>query len=199
MVVDGGTSFEFNDGAIATISLHKEDLLKTVLLDDWTHDCSLVLELHQVWTWDDHWQVKNGLLPQPEGSSSVIDEAKMNWYFYSFAGRIRILLRCWHEIPAGCPTKKLIVSGVLAQTECHAFCCHYSLLRRKLSKAACRTIHFALLDYCHANVNTIRIHAALNIQGCMIMVISLQYFYFYNTWCIFQYLMMTKHYSQVIV
>ncbi|XP_026989896.1 NAD kinase 2, mitochondrial isoform X2 [Tachysurus fulvidraco] len=34
MVVDGGTSFEFNDGAIATISLHEEDLLKTVLLDD---------------------------------------------------------------------------------------------------------------------------------------------------------------------
>ncbi|MCJ8740852.1 hypothetical protein PDJAM_G00063750 [Pangasius djambal] len=34
MVVDGGTSFEFNDGAIATISLHQEDLLKTVLLDD---------------------------------------------------------------------------------------------------------------------------------------------------------------------
>ncbi|XP_060792063.1 NAD kinase 2, mitochondrial isoform X2 [Neoarius graeffei] len=33
MVVDGGTSFEFNDGAIATISLHEEDLLKTVLLD----------------------------------------------------------------------------------------------------------------------------------------------------------------------
>lgn len=34
MVVDGGTSFEFNDGAIATITLHEEDLLKTVLLDD---------------------------------------------------------------------------------------------------------------------------------------------------------------------
>ncbi|XP_076835551.1 NAD kinase 2, mitochondrial isoform X2 [Brachyhypopomus gauderio] len=33
MVVDGGTSFEFNDGAIATISLHNEDLLRTVILD----------------------------------------------------------------------------------------------------------------------------------------------------------------------
>ncbi|TRZ04520.1 hypothetical protein DNTS_007825 [Danionella cerebrum] len=33
MVVDGGTSFEFNDGAIATISLNKADLLRTVLLD----------------------------------------------------------------------------------------------------------------------------------------------------------------------
>ncbi|KAG1940707.1 NAD kinase 2, mitochondrial [Pimephales promelas] len=33
MVVDGGTSFEFNDGAIATISLNKDDLLRTVILD----------------------------------------------------------------------------------------------------------------------------------------------------------------------
>lgn len=32
MVIDGGTSFEFNDGAIATISLSEEDLLRTVLL-----------------------------------------------------------------------------------------------------------------------------------------------------------------------
>lgn len=34
MVVDGGTSFEFNDGAIATISLSDDDLLRTVLLED---------------------------------------------------------------------------------------------------------------------------------------------------------------------
>ncbi|XP_051960186.1 NAD kinase 2, mitochondrial isoform X1 [Xyrauchen texanus] len=33
MVVDGGTSFEFNDGAIATICLNEEDLLRTVILD----------------------------------------------------------------------------------------------------------------------------------------------------------------------
>ncbi|XP_057216766.1 NAD kinase 2, mitochondrial isoform X1 [Triplophysa rosa] len=33
MVVDGGTSFEFNDGAIATIFLNEEDLLRTVILD----------------------------------------------------------------------------------------------------------------------------------------------------------------------
>ncbi|XP_067231429.1 NAD kinase 2, mitochondrial isoform X1 [Chanodichthys erythropterus] len=33
MVVDSGTSFEFNDGAIATISLNEEDLLRTVILD----------------------------------------------------------------------------------------------------------------------------------------------------------------------
>uniref|UniRef100_A0A8C1FKM1 NAD kinase 2, mitochondrial n=1 Tax=Cyprinus carpio carpio TaxID=630221 RepID=A0A8C1FKM1_CYPCA len=33
MVVDGGTSFEFNDGAIATITLNEEDLLRTVILD----------------------------------------------------------------------------------------------------------------------------------------------------------------------
>ncbi|KAG7273766.1 hypothetical protein CRUP_003266 [Coryphaenoides rupestris] len=32
MVVDGGTSFEFNDGAIATISMSEEDHLRTVLL-----------------------------------------------------------------------------------------------------------------------------------------------------------------------
>ncbi|XP_017295604.1 NAD kinase 2, mitochondrial isoform X2 [Kryptolebias marmoratus] len=32
MVVDGGTSFEFNDGAIATISTSEEDQLRTVLL-----------------------------------------------------------------------------------------------------------------------------------------------------------------------
>uniref|UniRef100_A0A672IJ60 NAD kinase 2, mitochondrial n=1 Tax=Salarias fasciatus TaxID=181472 RepID=A0A672IJ60_SALFA len=34
MVVDGGTSFEFNDGAIATISLSEEDQLRTVLLEN---------------------------------------------------------------------------------------------------------------------------------------------------------------------
>ncbi|XP_071321621.1 NAD kinase 2, mitochondrial isoform X4 [Trachinotus anak] len=34
MVVDGGTSFEFNDGAIATISMSKEDRLRTVVLED---------------------------------------------------------------------------------------------------------------------------------------------------------------------
>ncbi|XP_061887366.1 NAD kinase 2, mitochondrial isoform X4 [Entelurus aequoreus] len=34
MVVDGGTSFEFNDGAIATISMSEEDQLRTVLLDN---------------------------------------------------------------------------------------------------------------------------------------------------------------------
>ncbi|KAJ0012773.1 hypothetical protein NQD34_017107 [Periophthalmus magnuspinnatus] len=34
MVVDGGTSFEFNDGAIATISLSDEDQLRTVLLEN---------------------------------------------------------------------------------------------------------------------------------------------------------------------
>lgn len=32
MVVDGGTSFEFNDGAIATITINEEDQLRTVLL-----------------------------------------------------------------------------------------------------------------------------------------------------------------------
>ncbi|KAK0154124.1 NAD kinase 2, mitochondrial [Merluccius polli] len=32
MVVDGGTSFEFNDGAVATISMSEEDQLRTVLL-----------------------------------------------------------------------------------------------------------------------------------------------------------------------
>ncbi|XP_034403246.1 NAD kinase 2, mitochondrial [Cyclopterus lumpus] len=32
MVVDGGTSFEFNDGAIATISMSEEDRLRTVVL-----------------------------------------------------------------------------------------------------------------------------------------------------------------------
>ncbi|KAJ3605460.1 hypothetical protein NHX12_027506 [Muraenolepis orangiensis] len=32
MVVDGGTSFEFNDGAFATISMSEEDRLRTVLL-----------------------------------------------------------------------------------------------------------------------------------------------------------------------
>lgn len=37
MVVDGGTSFEFNDGAIATISMCKEDQLRTVVLD-WPHE-----------------------------------------------------------------------------------------------------------------------------------------------------------------
>ncbi|XP_069819175.1 NAD kinase 2, mitochondrial isoform X2 [Dendropsophus ebraccatus] len=34
MVVDGGTSFEFNDGAIVTISMDREDALCTVILDD---------------------------------------------------------------------------------------------------------------------------------------------------------------------
>ncbi|KAM9331018.1 NAD kinase 2, mitochondrial [Gastrophryne carolinensis] len=34
MVVDGGTSFEFNDGAIVTITMDAEDALCTVLLDD---------------------------------------------------------------------------------------------------------------------------------------------------------------------
>ncbi|XP_013883022.1 NAD kinase 2, mitochondrial [Austrofundulus limnaeus] len=34
MVVDGGTSFEFNDGAIATVSLSPEDRLRTVLLEN---------------------------------------------------------------------------------------------------------------------------------------------------------------------
>ncbi|KAJ8402039.1 hypothetical protein AAFF_G00372740 [Aldrovandia affinis] len=34
MVVDGGTSFEFNDGAIATISMSEEDQLRTVVLRD---------------------------------------------------------------------------------------------------------------------------------------------------------------------
>ncbi|KAM4634445.1 NAD kinase 2, mitochondrial isoform 2-T2 [Polymixia lowei] len=34
MVVDGGTSFEFNDGAIATISMSTEDQLRTVLLEN---------------------------------------------------------------------------------------------------------------------------------------------------------------------
>ncbi|KAM8829102.1 NAD kinase 2, mitochondrial [Spinachia spinachia] len=33
MVVDGGTSFEFNDGAIATISMTEEDQLRTVVLE----------------------------------------------------------------------------------------------------------------------------------------------------------------------
>uniref|UniRef100_A0A3Q1FEW5 NAD kinase 2, mitochondrial n=1 Tax=Acanthochromis polyacanthus TaxID=80966 RepID=A0A3Q1FEW5_9TELE len=34
MVVDGGTSFEFNDGAIATISMCEEDQLRTVVLEN---------------------------------------------------------------------------------------------------------------------------------------------------------------------
>lgn len=34
MVVDGGTSFEFNDGAIATISMSEDDQLRTVLLEN---------------------------------------------------------------------------------------------------------------------------------------------------------------------
>ncbi|XP_032395141.1 NAD kinase 2, mitochondrial [Etheostoma spectabile] len=34
MVVDGGTSFEFNDGAIATISMSEEDQLRTVDLEN---------------------------------------------------------------------------------------------------------------------------------------------------------------------
>ncbi|XP_006000673.1 NAD kinase 2, mitochondrial isoform X2 [Latimeria chalumnae] len=34
MVVDGGTSFAFNDGAIATITTHEDDDLCTVLLED---------------------------------------------------------------------------------------------------------------------------------------------------------------------
>uniref|UniRef100_UPI003AAFF286 NAD kinase 2, mitochondrial n=1 Tax=Centroberyx gerrardi TaxID=166262 RepID=UPI003AAFF286 len=34
MVVDGGTSFEFNDGAIAAISMSEEDQLRTVVLEN---------------------------------------------------------------------------------------------------------------------------------------------------------------------
>ncbi|XP_044287179.1 NAD kinase 2, mitochondrial isoform X1 [Varanus komodoensis] len=34
MVVDGGTSFEFNDGAIASILINAEDALRTVLLEE---------------------------------------------------------------------------------------------------------------------------------------------------------------------
>lgn len=34
MVVDGGTSFEFNDGAIATICMSEDDQLRTVVLDN---------------------------------------------------------------------------------------------------------------------------------------------------------------------
>ncbi|XP_060929613.1 NAD kinase 2, mitochondrial isoform X2 [Limanda limanda] len=34
MVVDGGTSFEFNDGAIATISMSEDDQLRTVVLEN---------------------------------------------------------------------------------------------------------------------------------------------------------------------
>uniref|UniRef100_A0A7M4FBN0 NAD kinase 2, mitochondrial n=1 Tax=Crocodylus porosus TaxID=8502 RepID=A0A7M4FBN0_CROPO len=34
MVVDGGTSFEFNDGAVASILIDTEDALRTVLLED---------------------------------------------------------------------------------------------------------------------------------------------------------------------
>lgn len=34
MVIDGGTSFEFNDGAIATISMSEEDQLRTVVLEN---------------------------------------------------------------------------------------------------------------------------------------------------------------------
>uniref|UniRef100_A0A3Q2P365 NAD(+) kinase n=1 Tax=Fundulus heteroclitus TaxID=8078 RepID=A0A3Q2P365_FUNHE len=34
MVVDGGTSFEFNDGAIASVSTSEEDRLRTVLLEN---------------------------------------------------------------------------------------------------------------------------------------------------------------------
>ncbi|XP_034048351.1 NAD kinase 2, mitochondrial isoform X2 [Thalassophryne amazonica] len=34
MVVDGGTSFEFNDGAITTISVSEEDRLRTVVLEN---------------------------------------------------------------------------------------------------------------------------------------------------------------------
>ncbi|CAI9564270.1 unnamed protein product, partial [Staurois parvus] len=34
MVVDGGTSFEFNDGAIVSITMAEDDALCTILLDD---------------------------------------------------------------------------------------------------------------------------------------------------------------------
>ncbi|KAH0627887.1 hypothetical protein JD844_008434 [Phrynosoma platyrhinos] len=34
MVVDGGTSFEFNDGAIASILINTEDALRTILLEE---------------------------------------------------------------------------------------------------------------------------------------------------------------------
>uniref|UniRef100_A0A4X2JLW5 NAD kinase 2, mitochondrial n=1 Tax=Vombatus ursinus TaxID=29139 RepID=A0A4X2JLW5_VOMUR len=33
MVIDGGTSFEFNDGAIASIMINRDDALRTVLLE----------------------------------------------------------------------------------------------------------------------------------------------------------------------
>lgn len=33
LVVDGGSSFKFNDGAIATLEIKEEDALKTVVFD----------------------------------------------------------------------------------------------------------------------------------------------------------------------
>jgi len=33
LVIDGGVSFRFNDGAAATMELHEKDELKTVQLD----------------------------------------------------------------------------------------------------------------------------------------------------------------------
>lgn len=33
LVIDGGVSFKFNDGAEATLELHDEDVLKTVQID----------------------------------------------------------------------------------------------------------------------------------------------------------------------
>ena len=33
LVIDGGVSFQFNDGAEATLELHDEDMLRTVSID----------------------------------------------------------------------------------------------------------------------------------------------------------------------
>lgn len=33
LVVDGGSSFKFNDGAVATLEIKEEDALKTVVFD----------------------------------------------------------------------------------------------------------------------------------------------------------------------
>lgn len=203
MVVDGGTSFEFNDGAIATISLHEEDLLKTVLLDDWT--CEL---LHQAWTWNDRWRkVKNGSHSRPEDSSVVIDEAEMNLYFYGFTGRMRIFMRClWgYEVPAGCPRCKSmyfsarVVYVVLARTSCHSFCCHCPQLFRK------KSIYPSLLvDRKFCTFGWLSCKCACNQDPCsckhpgVFMMISLQLFYFHCTWCIFLNWRVTKRYSHVM-
>ena len=34
LVVDGGSSFRFNDGAIATMEINEEDSLRTVVFDE---------------------------------------------------------------------------------------------------------------------------------------------------------------------